>query len=174
MPSIGLEKKELELNIDIDNKGKNENRQFNISLLYSSGLEKYRSISYSSFHGADSIFIIYNITKRDSFDLIEFWVDNTKKALGSECVIFLFGNKADLKEGENAKREVTEEEAKKACENYQLIWGGEQNLEELGGDKLGEFIGEYVKIIYEKVGEKKVVKRGIGFEKKKKKNCICF
>ena len=47
-------------------------------------------------------------------------------------------------------------------------------MEELGGDKLGEFIGEYVKEIYERVGEKKVEKRGIRFEKKKKKNCICF
>ena len=71
-------------------------------------------------------------------------------------------------------REISEDEAKKKCEEYNLLWGGEINIKTISINELLELFKGYVKKVYEKVGikpiKKSVVKK-ITEKKKKRKKC---
>ena len=179
--AIGIDKITLDLNLEIDKNGTKENQKVEVSLLNTIGQEKFRSITFSYFKGSDGFFMIYDITNKNSFENIEMWLESIKECIDpnseTKYVKFLIGNKSDLMKGEQNERKVTEEEAKKACEKNEMIWVGEQNLEEMDKNQLTELISGYTKEIYKRIGVKTIKKQDvkkIREYKKKPTNCICF
>ena len=176
--TIGIEKKSLDVSIDIDKDGKTEKKTFNISFFDTAGQEKFRAVTLSYYKETDGILLLYDITDRKSFDNVSKWVDSIKEAIEgneSKYAIILIGNKLDLVEEEKKEREVTEEEAKEACETYKMIWGGERSTKTIKFEELNELFAEYVKEVYKKVGIKvtgKQTSKKIGNYKKKKKGCL--
>ena len=176
--TIGIEKKSLDVNIDIDKDGKNEKKTFNISFFDTAGQEKFRAVTLSYYKETDGILLLYDITDRKSFDNVSIWVNSIKEAIEgneSKYAIILIGNKLDLVEEEKKERQVTEEEAKEACETYKMIWGGERSTKTIKFEELNELFAEYVKEVYKKVGIKvtgKQTSKKIGNYKKKKKGCL--
>lgn len=59
---------------------------------------------------ATAVFICYDVTRRETFENIEEWVNNVRKY--TKCPIILIGNKSDLE-----PHAVTEEEAIKKAED---------------------------------------------------------
>ena len=176
--TIGIEKKSLDVNIDIDKDGKKEKKTFNISFFDTAGQEKFRAVTLSYYKETDGILLLYDITDRKSFDNVSIWVNSIKEAIEgneSKYAIILIGNKLDLVEEEKKERQVTEEEAKEACETYKMIWGGERSTKTIKFEELNELFAEYVKEVYKKVGIKvtgKQTSKKIGNYKKKKKGCL--
>ena len=176
--TIGIEKKSLDVSIEIDKDGKTEKKTFNISFFDTAGQEKFRAVTLSYYKETDGILLLYDITDRKSFDNVSIWVDSIKEAIEgneSKYAIILIGNKLDLVEEEKKEREVTEEEAKEACETYKMIWGGERSTKTIKFEELNELFAEYVKEVYKKVGIKvtgKQTSKKIGNYKKKKKGCL--
>ena len=176
--TIGIEKKSLDVSIDIDKDGKKEKKTFNISFFDTAGQEKFRAVTLSYYKETDGILLLYDITDRKSFDNVSIWVDSIKEAIEgneSKYAIILIGNKLDLVEEEKKERQVTEEEAKEACETYKMIWGGERSTKTIKFEELNELFAEYVKEVYKKVGIKvtgKQTSKKIGNYKKKKKGCL--
>ena len=180
--TIGVEKTTMDVTIDTENKdGKKEKKSFSISLFDTAGQEKFKSITFNYFKGSDGILLIYDITSRQTFDQISYWIDNIKEAIdskeNSKYTIILIGNKLDLIDEANFKRQVTEEEAMDTCEKYDLFWGGEHSTKKIELEDLNKLFGEYVGEIYKKVGEKvnkkqKFIK--VDNYKKKKKGCFGF
>jgi small GTP-binding protein len=176
--TIGIEKKSLDVSIDIDKDGKTEKKTFNISFFDTAGQEKFRAVTLSYYKETDGILLLYDITDRKSFDNVSIWVDSIKEAIEgneSKYAIILIGNKLDLVEEEKKERQVTEEEAKEACETYKMIWGGERSTKTIKFEDLNELFAEYVKEVYKKVGIKvtgKQTSKKIGNYKKKKKGCL--
>ena len=176
--TIGMEKKDLNMNIEVNNNGKKETKTFFVTLFDTSGQEKFRAVTFNYYKGSNGVLLIYDITSKESFDNVSLWVDSIKEAIDSneesKYAVILIGNKLDL--AEQGKREVTEEEAKDICKQYNLIWGGEQSTKDITLDRLTELFGEYVEKIYNVVGEKKVGKRKEKKMKnyKKKSKCQCF
>ena len=176
--TIGIEKKSLDVSIDIDKDGKKEKKTFNISFFDTAGQEKFRAVTLSYYKETDGILLLYDITDRKSFDNVSKWVDSIKEAIEgneSKYAIILIGNKLDLVEEEKKERQVTEEEAKEACETYKMIWGGERSTKTIKFEELNELFAEYVKEVYKKVGIKvtgKQTSKKIGNYKKKKKGCL--
>ena len=176
--TIGIEKKSLDVSIEIDKDGKTEKKTFNISFFDTAGQEKFRAVTLSYYKETDGILLLYDITDRKSFDNVSIWVDSIKEAIEgneSKYAIILIGNKLDLVEEEKKEREVTEEEAKEACETYKMIWGGETSTKTIKFEELNELFAEYVKEVYKKVGIKvtgKQTSKKIGNYKKKKKGCL--
>ena len=66
------------------------------------GQEIFRSITLSYFRNAVGAFIVYDITRRSSFDKLDEWLEDARKNCSPNCVIFLIGNKSDV----SAKRVV--------------------------------------------------------------------
>jgi small GTP-binding protein len=176
--TIGIEKKSLDVSIDIDKDGKKEKKTFNISFFDTAGQEKFRAVTLSYYKETDGILLLYDITDRKSFDNVSIWVNSIKEAIEgneSKYAIILIGNKLDLVEEEKKERQVTEEEAKEACETYKMIWGGERSTKTIKFEELNELFAEYVKEVYKKVGIKvtgKQTSKKIGNYKKKKKGCL--
>jgi len=77
------------------------------------GQSYFKRVRREYYRGANCAFIVYNVTRRDTFDeAINFWLADAKKELGNIPFV-LIGNQIDL----NDLREVTKEEGlKKAKE----------------------------------------------------------
>ena len=179
--TIGVAKKNLSVKMEIEEKGKHVIKEFDIVLHDTAGQEKFRAITYNYYKASDGILLVYDITDRDSFENVESWISSLKDTLGniqdSKYVVILIGNKLDLVEKDESNRKVTEEEAKKICEQHHMLWGGEQSIKEIEFERLQELFKEYVKDIYERVGEKKTGKQTLKKIQKynKKINCgNCF
>ena len=80
------------------------------------GQEAYRSISVSYFRNAKGIFLVYDLTSRETFNKLEDWIDLIQSnTLGVPFVIF--GNKSDLVDNQC----VSEEEAISYAERHETM-----------------------------------------------------
>jgi Ras-related protein Rab-1A len=62
------------------------------------GQERFRTITSAYYRGADGIILVYDKTKRKSFDSVENWITEVDKYASENTVKILLGNKADLDE----------------------------------------------------------------------------
>ena len=87
----------------------------NVKLLDTAGQEKFRSINERYYKQADGCILVYDITKRSSFDEIKgYFCEQIEEKCKKDIKIILLGNKTDLEE----EREVPPEEgANFAAEN---------------------------------------------------------
>jgi small GTP-binding protein len=162
--TIGIEKKTFNLDINIDNNGKSEKKQFEIYLFDTAGQEKFRAITFNYFKGTDGILLIYDIADKSTFESVENWISSIREAIGnnsneSKYATILIGNKLDLIEEQLKERAVTEEEASEICKKYDIVWGGEKSIKSISFEELNKLFEDYVIDIYKRVGEKKSVKQ---------------
>ncbi|KAL8138397.1 hypothetical protein V2J09_004398 [Rumex salicifolius] len=71
------------------------------------GQERYRAVTSAYYRGALGAMMVYDITKRQSFDHVARWIDELRAHADPSIVIMLIGNKADL----TAQRQVPTEDA---------------------------------------------------------------
>ena len=76
------------------------------------GQEKYKSITSHHYRRAVGALLVYDITRRNTFDDCLKWYAELKNYTEKECVICIVGNKSDLADGNPNRREVTKEEGK--------------------------------------------------------------
>ena len=60
------------------------------------GQERYRSITSAYYKGAHGALIVYDITRKDSFDSVEKWLRDLKNNGEEKMVIMAIGNKCDM------------------------------------------------------------------------------
>ena len=137
--------------VDIIN-DKEEKKSINVHLFDTAGQERFRSLTTSYYKGSQGALLIYDISDRSTFDSVEIWVNSLNETLNdtidTKCVIILIGNKSDLIDSDDKKREVTEEEAKIVCEKFNLIWGGEISVKNIEYEEIRKLFETYVKQIY--------------------------
>ena len=78
------------------------------------GTEKYRSITNAYYKGAKGAFVVYDISRKTSFNNIDKWLFDLKNNGDENINIVLIGNKIDL---DNQREVTTEEGEKKAIIN---------------------------------------------------------
>ena len=176
--TIGMDRRTLLFDINTNKEGEPEKKEnCEIQLWDTAGQERFRSITktyYSSSHG---LLFIYDLTKRETFDNLDEWINGVKESLGSEnsYLIFLIGNKLDLVEENPDKREVTTEEGENKCKENGIIWGGECSAKSYTEEKFKEMFQKYSELIFQKVGyvsnKGEVVKNNNGEKIKKKSKC---
>ena len=71
------------------------------------GQEKFRSIAKSYFRHAVGVILVYDITSRQSFDDLSFWLNDVHSLCDPNAAVTLIGNKLDLA----SSRAVTTSEA---------------------------------------------------------------
>ena len=120
--TINVEFKTKNLKIDKDLYAK-------LTIFDTAGQERYRAITKNYFKDSHGIILIYDITKRSTFEHIEKWLESIKETLSdwkrSGYMIMILGNKLDLVENNGKKRAVTSEEGKNICSKNDIYWGGE-------------------------------------------------
>ena len=75
------------------------------------GREQYREMTFHHINNFSGGIIIYDITKRVTFENVLLWIKILKDRSEKNCVICLVGNKLDKVEKQPNLREVTKEEA---------------------------------------------------------------
>ena len=71
------------------------------------------------YRNAQAAVVVYDVTKASSLEKAKTWVKELQRQANPNIVIALCGNKLDLA----ARRQVSQEEAKKYAEEEGLMWG---------------------------------------------------
>jgi len=96
----------IDFKIKIIRKG---NEKIKVSIYDTAGQERFQNIVKHYYKGANGVLLIYDITKRDTFKKLDFWIEDLKENADNidNLFIYLIGNKNDMEE----KREVSFQEA---------------------------------------------------------------
>ncbi|CAN8328552.1 unnamed protein product [Cochlearia groenlandica] len=82
------------------------------------GQERYRAVTSAYYRGAVGAMLVYDLTKRESFDHIPRWLEELRAHADKNIVIVLIGNKSDLED----QRAVPTEDAKEFSEKEGLFF----------------------------------------------------
>ncbi|CAM8894003.1 unnamed protein product [Rhodiola kirilowii] len=82
------------------------------------GQERYRAVTSAYYRGAVGAMLVYDITKRQSFDHIPRWLEELRGLADKNIVIILIGNKCDLE----SQRAVPTEDAKEFAQKEGLFF----------------------------------------------------
>ena len=94
-----------------------EGKEIRIIIGDSGSQEKFLPILPTYFMGSVVAALVFDITKKESFDRLDFWHELLKETVGNIPVVII-GNKLDLEES----REVTKEEATRYAENIKTVY----------------------------------------------------
>ena len=87
--------------------------KYNITIWDTMGQEKYRAVTKSFIKGSHIVIFVYDITRRETFLELNFWLNAVNEELQNEEVIFgVAANKIDLFENSEVEKEEGEEYAK--------------------------------------------------------------
>lgn len=80
--------------------------------------DRYRAVTSAYYRGAVGAMLIYDMTKRQSFDHVARWLEELRTHADRNIVIMLIGNKADL----GSLRAVPTEDAKEFAQRENLFF----------------------------------------------------
>ncbi|VDP43060.1 unnamed protein product [Schistosoma curassoni] len=92
------------------------------------GQERYRAITAAYYRGAVGALLVYDITKRETFNNLEHWLLELRGHAEPDIVIMLVGNKCDLRH----LRTILTEDAKLWAERHGLFFMETSALESTG------------------------------------------
>ena len=104
MSTIGVELETKILNYN--------NKNYSITLIDTTGQERFKCITKSYYHMGDGFFIVFDLTNEDSLNAIEEWIDSIRENKENPKIIIL-GNKDDLK-----RNRISEEIINNQLEKY--------------------------------------------------------
>jgi Ras-related protein Rab-5C len=82
------------------------------------GQERYKSLAPMYYRNANCAVVVYDITQSASLEKARTWIRELQRQADPSIVIALCGNKLDLA----ARRQVSQEEAKKYADEEGLMW----------------------------------------------------
>jgi small GTP-binding protein len=84
-------------------------KQVKLQIWDTAGQERFKSVTRSYYRGAAGALLVYDVTRRDTFNALSNWLADARALASPSIVVLLVGNKSDL----DANREVTFLEASK-------------------------------------------------------------
>ncbi|KAM1406177.1 hypothetical protein ACFXTH_000874 [Malus domestica] len=111
------------------------------------GQERYRAVTSAYYRGALGAMLVYDITKRQTFDHVARWVEELRAHSDSSIVIMLIGNKADLGD----QRAVPTEDAVEFAEEQGLFFS---ETSAFSGDNVDSAFFRVLEEIYGVVSKK--------------------
>ena len=105
------------------------------------GQERYRAITKAYYKGAKGALLVYDISRKSSFDNIDNWLIDLRTNGDKDIIIVLIGNKSDLID----KREVNKEEANIKAEQFNIAF---LETSTKSGENIDKAFTEIVEQIY--------------------------
>ena len=96
---------------------------FNPAFFYKSN--RYRAVTVGHYRDAVGAVLVFDITELQSFNNLDFWLEDLRKSTTKDCLIVIMPNKIDLVSGSQFKREVSEEQIIDYARINNLIYLGE-------------------------------------------------
>ena len=110
-----------------------ENIKYKLLFYDTAGQERFKSLAPNLIKKAHGIIIMYDITNKSSFDSIPEIIKNIKEVKGDDFPMILIGNKKDLEQDREIKKEEGEDLASKNGIEYFEISNKEGiNIQEAG------------------------------------------
>ncbi|KQK10572.1 hypothetical protein BRADI_2g54950v3 [Brachypodium distachyon] len=95
------------------------------------GQERYRAITSAYYRGAVGALLVFDITKRQTFDNVQRWLRELRDHADANIVVMMVGNKSDL----NHLRSVPEEDSQAFSEKESLSFLETSALEAINVEK---------------------------------------
>ena len=95
-----------------------DDKQIKLQIWDTAGQESFRSITRSYYRGAAGALLVYDVTRRDTFEHLASWLEDAKQHANPNMTIMLVGNKADLEH----RRAVAKEEGAAFAEEHGLLF----------------------------------------------------
>ncbi|CAD8129716.1 unnamed protein product [Paramecium sonneborni] len=115
IPTIGVEFAQKKYQLS-------NNQQINLQIWDTSGQERYKQISLPHLKKAKGIYLVYDITKKATFDQLEEWLDNIRQIADPDVTIMIIGNKLDKVINNDELREVQLEQVKRFADLHKLTF----------------------------------------------------
>ena len=113
-----------------------DNKHIKLQIWDTAGQESFRSITRSYYRGAAGALLVYDITRRETFNHLTRWLEEARQNANANMVIMLIGNKSDLEH----RRAVATEEGVKFARDNNLVFletsaKSADNVEEVGRER---------------------------------------
>ena len=119
--SHGQFREEYQLTIGVEFGSNNvvlDDKVYRIQIWDTAGQENFRSITRAYYKNSACALIVYDISRRESFESISSWIEDCKNSSPKTVFMVLVGNKCDLE----SDRAVTEEEGKELAEKNGMMF----------------------------------------------------
>ena len=145
-----------------------DNFLLKVQIWDTAGMERYRSITSAYYKGAKGVIIVYDICRQKSFEDVDNWIDDFKSKADEDAVILLIGNKNDLDD----KREVRKEEAETKAQKNKFAFmetsaKDNNNVEKAFETLFKEIVKNYKNKLGDNIGN---IGGDRGFKDEKKEN----
>ena len=149
-----------------------EDKKVRLQIWDTAGQERFRNVTKSYFQSSQGLVLVYDITDRESFEKLNFWVDNIKNFAPENAKFILVGNKCDLAN----ERKVSYEEGENYAKNLNIKFFEASARD---GTNVNELFFYLANEIYQDnklkgKEEKKLKLETVTPKKMKKKICIIF
>ena len=91
---------------------------YQIQIWDTAGQEQFRSITRAYYKNSICALVVYDISRRDSFESVKQWIEDCKNYMPKNVVMVLVGNKSDLEDN----REVTKDEGQEIADSFGLLF----------------------------------------------------
>jgi len=105
------------------------------------GQEKFRAISVNYLKGTDGVILVFDITNKETFDLLETWLKELKDTNKADVSKVLIGNKSDLAK----ERQVTVEDAQQLADTMKCKYF---EASAKSGENITEALDEIARVSY--------------------------
>nr|XP_036215838.1 ras-related protein Rab-14 isoform X1 [Bactrocera oleae] len=123
-----------------------DDKKIKLQIWDTAGQERFRAVTRSYYRGAAGALMVYDITRRSTYNHLSSWLTDTRNLTNPNTVIFLIGNKSDLE----STREVTYEEAKEFADENGLMF---LEASAMSGQNVEEAFLETARKIYQNIQE---------------------
>ncbi|XP_038996108.1 ras-related protein RABB1c-like [Hibiscus syriacus] len=95
-----------------------DNKPIKLQISDTAGQESFRSITRSYYRGAAGAILVYDITRRETFNHLTSWLEEARQHANANMTVMLIGNKCDLA----YRRAVSTEEGEQFAREQGLIF----------------------------------------------------
>ena len=127
-----------------------DNHKIKAQIWDTAGQERYKAITRAYYKGAKGAFIVYDITRKESFDNVDKWRNELANSCNKEVSIMLIGNKCDLED----QRQITKEQGEEKAKSFGFSF---LETSAFSGENLEKGFEMLIQEIYQKV---KIEQRG--------------
>ena len=149
------------------------NIKYQIEIWDTAGQERYRSVNQLFIKGSQIVIFVYDITNKDSFSKLSFWVNYVRDLLSIDVVYGVVGNKMDLFEKYENDKLVDGEEGRNFAEKIGALFTETSCKEnpKVFCRFIKELICKFIDNRKETENDWSRISLVSDFHKKKKKNC---
>ena len=88
-------------------------KKIRLQIWDTAGQERFRNIAKNYYQSSDGFIIVYDITNSESFQTLDYWIEEIKSNSHEFTKMIMVGNKCDLEEERQVKKEEGKDYAKK-------------------------------------------------------------